>query len=65
MAALYPELCKGQQPAVRLRDGRALKALGTAVLRCRVHLLPERIEFIGPLQAQSQEVAASGARADY
>jgi hypothetical protein len=54
---------QGQQPAVRMRVWRALKALGTAVLRDGVYLLPNRDEFIGPLQAQSEEVTASGGSA--
>jgi len=54
---------QGQQPAVRMRVWRALKALGTAVLRDGVYLLPNKDEFIAPLQAQSEEVTASGGSA--
>ena len=54
---------QGQQPAVRMRVWRALKALGTAVLRDGVYLLPNRDEFIAPLQTQSEEVTASGGSA--
>src|SRR6185295_5595849 len=54
---------QGQQPAVRMRVWRALKALGTAVLRDGVYLLPNRPEFIEPLQEQSDEVTASGGSA--
>jgi hypothetical protein len=54
---------QGQQPAVRMRVWRALKALGTAVLRDGVYLLPSRKEFLGPLQLQSDEVNASGGSA--
>jgi len=54
---------QGQQPAVRMRVWRALKALGTSVLRDGVYLLPNRIEFIEPLQAQSEDVTASGGTA--
>ncbi|MBI2993728.1 MAG: chromate resistance protein [Gammaproteobacteria bacterium] len=54
---------QGQQAAVRMRVWRALKALGTAVLRDGVYLLPNRKEFLGPLQAQSEEVNASGGSA--
>jgi hypothetical protein len=54
---------QGQQPAVRMRVWRALKALGTAVLRDGVYLLPNRDEFIASLQAQSEEVTASGGSA--
>ncbi len=54
---------QGQQAAVRMRVWRALKALGTAVLRDGVYLLPNRDEFIAPLRAQSEEVTASGGSA--
>jgi hypothetical protein len=54
---------QGQQPAVRMRVWRALKALGTAVLRDGVYVLPNRAEFLGPLAAQSQEVIDSGGSA--
>ena len=54
---------QGQQPAVRMRVWRALKALGTAVLRDGVYLLPNREEFIAALQAQAEEVTASGGNA--
>jgi hypothetical protein len=54
---------QGQQQAVRMRVWRALKSLGTAVLRDGVYLLPNRPEFIGPLQEQSDEVSASGGSA--
>lgn len=57
---LFVLTLQGQQPAVRMRVWRALKALGTAVLRDGVYLLPNRPEFIQPLQAQSDEVTASG-----
>lgn len=54
---------QGQQPAVRMRVWRALKALGTAVLRDGVYVLPNREDFLEPLQAQSEEVTASGGSA--
>src|SRR5262245_45556432 len=54
---------QGQQPAVRMRVWRALKALGTAVLRDGVYLLPNRNEFLEPLRAQFDEVTASGGNA--
>jgi hypothetical protein len=54
---------QGQQPAVRMRVWRALKSLGTAVLRDGVYLLPNRKEFLEPLQLQSEEVVASGGSA--
>ncbi len=46
-----------------MRVWRALKALGTAVLRDGVYVLPNRDEFLVPLQAQSEEVIASGGSA--
>jgi hypothetical protein len=54
---------QGQQPAVRMRVWRALKALGAGVIRDGVYLLPNRPEFKEPLQAQSEEVTASGGTA--
>jgi hypothetical protein len=54
---------QGQQPAVRMRVWRALKALGTAVLRDGVYLLPNRSEFHEPLRAQSEDVITSGGSA--
>ena len=54
---------QGQQPAVRMRIWRALKALGAAVLRDGVYLLPNRPEFIETLQVQSNEVTVSGGSA--
>ena len=54
---------QGQQPAVRMRIWRALKALGTAVLRDGVYMLPHKDEFIPALQAQSDEVTQSGGNA--
>ena len=54
---------QGPQTAVRMRVWRALKALGTAVLRDGVYVLPNRDEFVEPLQAQCEEVTASGGSA--
>jgi hypothetical protein len=54
---------QGQQPAVRMRVWRALKALGTAVLRDGVYVLPNRDGFLDPLRAQFDEVIASGGSA--
>ena len=54
---------QGQQPAVRMRVWRALKALGTVVLRDGVYVLPNRSGFLEPLQAQSAEISASGGNA--
>jgi len=60
---LFVLTLQGQQQAVRMRVWRALKALGTVVLRDGVYLLPNREELIGPLEAQSEEVTASGGSA--
>jgi len=60
---LFVLTLQGQQPAVRMRVWRALKALGTAVLRDGVYILPNKPEFVEPLQAQSEEVIASGGSA--
>jgi hypothetical protein len=60
---LFVLTLQGQQPAVRMRVWRALKALGTAVLRDGVYVLPRRDEFLEPLQAQAEEVTASGGSA--
>ena len=54
---------QGQQAAVRMRVWRALKALGTAVLRDGVYVLPNRPEFVEPLKLQSQEVTDCGGSA--
>lgn len=51
---------EGRQPAVRMRVWRALKALGAAVLRDGVYLLPNRPELAKRLEEQSEEVTASG-----
>lgn len=60
---LFVLTLQGQQPAVRMRVWRALKALGTAVLRDGVYVLPNRDDFLEPLQAQSEDVIASGGSA--
>jgi hypothetical protein len=46
-----------------MRVWRGLKALGTAVLRDGVYLLPNRPELVQALQAQFDEVTASGGSA--
>jgi hypothetical protein len=51
---------EGRQPAVRMRVWRALKALGAAVLRDGVYLLPNKPELTQRLQEQAEEVTASG-----
>src|SRR6266850_5946794 len=50
---------QGQQSALRMRVWRALKSLGTAVLRDGVYLLPNRPAFRESLRALEQEVAAA------
>jgi hypothetical protein len=50
---------QGQQQALRMRTWRALKALGTAVLRDGVYLLPKRTELVDALQTVADEVQAS------
>lgn len=50
----------GPQSALRMRIWRALKALGTAVLRDGVYLLPDREEFRAAFEAQSREIVAAG-----
>jgi hypothetical protein len=54
---------QGQQQAVRMRVWRALKSLGTAVLRDGVYLLPNRREFVEALHEQADEVDASAGSA--
>jgi hypothetical protein len=54
---------EGRQPAVRMRVWRALKALGAAVLRDGVYLLPNQPELTERLQEQSEDVIASGGNA--
>lgn len=49
---------QGQQAAARMRVWRALKALGAAVMRDGVYLLPNRVEFAQALEAQCEEVSA-------
>jgi hypothetical protein len=51
---------QGPQSAARMRVWRALKALGAAVLRDGVYLLPNHAGFADALQAQCDEVIASG-----
>jgi hypothetical protein len=53
---------EGRQPAVRMRVWRALKALGAAVLRDGVYLLPNQPELTERLQEQAEEVTASGGK---
>lgn len=50
---------QGQQSALRMRVWRALKSLGTAVLRDGVYLLPNRPAFFEALHALEKEVAAA------
>ena len=50
---------QGQQSALRMRVWRALKSLGTAVLRDGVYLLPNRPTLFDSLRALENEVAAA------
>ena len=60
---LFVLTLQGQQPAARMRVWRALKALGAAVLRDGVYLLPNRVEFMAELQAQAEDVVRSAGSA--
>src|SRR5258706_4053734 len=60
---LFVLTLQGQQPAVRMRVWRALRALGTAVMRDGGFVLPKPDEVLQPLQAQIQEGIASGGSA--
>jgi hypothetical protein len=60
---LFVLTLQGQQPAARMRVWRALKALGAAVLRDGVYLLPNRAQFVNELQAQAEDVARSAGTA--
>ena len=53
----------GQQPALRMRLWRGLKALGVGVVRDGVYVLPDRAGFRESLQAQADEVIAAGGTA--
>lgn len=53
----------GQQPALRMRLWRSLKALGVGVVRDGVYVLPNRAGFRDSLQAQANEVIAAGGTA--
>jgi hypothetical protein len=50
---------QGQQSALRMRVWRALKSLGTAVLRDGVYLLPNRPALFDSLRTLEKEVAAA------
>jgi hypothetical protein len=60
---LFVLTLQGQQPAARMRVWRALKALGAAVLRDGVYLLPNRAEFLTELQMQAEAVVRSAGSA--
>lgn len=60
---LFVLTLQGQQPAARMRVWRALKALGAAVLRDGVYLLPNRGQFVHELQAQADDVMRSAGSA--
>jgi hypothetical protein len=53
----------GQQPALRMRTWRALKALGVGVVRDGVCVLPGRPALRAALQSQADEVVAAGGTA--
>jgi DNA-binding transcriptional regulator PaaX len=53
----------GQQPALRMRLWRGLKALGVGVVRDGVYVLPNRAGLRDSLQAQANEVIAAGGTA--
>ena len=53
----------GQQPALRMRLWRGLKALGVGVVRDGVYVLPNRARLRESLQAQADEVIAAGGTA--
>ena len=56
---LFVLTVQGPQSALRMRVWRALKSLGTAVLRDGVYLLPNRPAFFESLNALEKEVAAA------
>ena len=60
---LFVLTLQGQQPAARMRVWRALKAVGAAVLRDGVYLLPNRGQFMEELQAQAEDVVRSAGSA--
>ena len=53
----------GQQPALRMRLWRGLKALGVGVVRDGVYVLPNRAGLRESLQVQADEVIAAGGTA--
>jgi hypothetical protein len=54
---------QGEHQALRMRVWRSLRALGTGVLRDGVYVLPARPELRAALQAQAEEIIASGGSA--
>jgi hypothetical protein len=60
---LFVLTLQGHQPAARMRVWRALKALGSAVLRDGVYLLPYRLEFAAELQLQAEDIVRSAGSA--
>jgi hypothetical protein len=57
---LFVLTLQGQQPALRMRVWRGLKALGAGVIRDGVYLLPNRDDCLVALREQSGEVTGSG-----
>jgi hypothetical protein len=53
----------GQQPALRMRTWRSLKALGVGVVRDGVYVLPSRPDLRVVFQEQADEVIAAGGTA--
>ena len=54
---------QGAQGALRMRVWRALKAIGAAVLRDGVYLLPNRPPLVAGFRTQAADVTASGGSA--
>jgi hypothetical protein len=60
---LFVLTLQGQQPALRMRVWRGLKAIGAGVIRDGVYLLPNRDDCLAALREQSGEVNGSGGNA--
>src|SRR5262245_2020782 len=53
----------GQQPALRVRTWRRLRALGVGALRDGVYIVPNRPDLREALDAQAREVSTAGGTA--
>ena len=53
----------GQQPALRVRTWRKLRALGVGALRDGVYLAPDRMDLRAALRSQADEIVAAGGTA--